>query len=124
MTLRPLFVYGSLMAPEVLGRVLLHDLAAIALVPAQLAVRSTPRTVLRESQGSWGRRRARARACAAPQGYERRAVVGELYPGIVPSAEAHVDGQLVMGLMSEDMARLDAYEGAVRCAPPCGRRGG
>ncbi len=49
---------------------------------------------------------------ATLRGYVRRQLRGETYPAIVPApGESCVDGVLYCGIIPEDMARLDRFEG-------------
>lgn len=50
---------------------------------------------------------------AAIMGYQRRAVMGEHYPALIPSAEAAdaVVGRLYCDVSAEDLNRLDVFEG-------------
>jgi gamma-glutamylcyclotransferase (GGCT)/AIG2-like uncharacterized protein YtfP len=73
-----LFVYGTLMVPEVMGSVS-------------------------------GRRPAGE--SARLQGYRRRRLRGEVYPGIVPAPDERVDGLVYRDLDHAAMARLDMFEG-------------
>ena len=43
-------------------------------------------------------------------GYARQTVPGFGYPFIVPAADDHVDGELIVGLHAADYALLDEYE--------------
>ncbi len=45
------------------------------------------------------------------EGFRRAPVLGQPYPGIVPAANAQVDGMLYLDLPDEACARLDAFEG-------------
>lgn len=91
-----LFVYGTLLFPaimhRVIGRVLPHE-------PATL------------------------------NGYVRRGVHGEIYPGVLPSLGSKVTGKLCRGLDGTTLRRLDAFEGEqferqwVHVTTPAGRRG-
>ena len=45
-------------------------------------------------------------------GFDRFAVVGELYPGAVPAAGGRLDGMLYLAVDDADVARLDDFEGA------------
>jgi len=44
-------------------------------------------------------------------GYSRHPVRGEEYPGMVPNANATVDGMLYLDLPPDALARLDTFEG-------------
>lgn len=44
--------------------------------------------------------------------HQRHALNGLSYPGVVASPGAQVEGQLYLDVSAEDMARLDAFEGA------------
>jgi gamma-glutamylcyclotransferase (GGCT)/AIG2-like uncharacterized protein YtfP len=47
------------------------------------------------------------------RGYMRRAVLGEVFPGIVPADDGLVEGMLWQGLTAAAWTRLDAFEGAM-----------
>lgn len=49
---------------------------------------------------------------ASVEGFRRRAVRGETYPGVVREAGARVSGRLYLDVDAADLARLDAFEGA------------
>ena len=55
----------------------------------------------------------RPRFARSTQGFERRTVRGQRYPGIVACAGAHVDGAVIRGLTDAQLASLDHYEGDV-----------
>jgi gamma-glutamylcyclotransferase (GGCT)/AIG2-like uncharacterized protein YtfP len=44
--------------------------------------------------------------------HQRHALTGLSYPGVVAAPGAQVAGRLYLGVSAEDMARLDAFEGA------------
>lgn len=46
------------------------------------------------------------------RGYRRQRIRGELYPGIQPAADATTPGLIYFDLAPEEMALLDAFEGA------------
>jgi gamma-glutamylcyclotransferase (GGCT)/AIG2-like uncharacterized protein YtfP len=76
----PLFIYGSLRDPRVRAR-LLGERADLATRPAVL------------------------------HGYARIMIPDFDYPFVVPTdADAQVDGELLLGLRSADLALLDTYE--------------
>ena len=75
-----LFVYGTLMVPEVMAAVCGYD--------------------------SPGRP-------ATLNGYRRRRVFGESYPAIAACGDESVDGILYPGVSTGQLARLDAFEGAL-----------
>ena len=50
-------------------------------------------------------------APATLEGYSRRTIVGEPYPGIVAAETERVAGVVYFDLSPEAMARLDAFEG-------------
>jgi gamma-glutamylcyclotransferase (GGCT)/AIG2-like uncharacterized protein YtfP len=52
-----------------------------------------------------------ARLAGALTGYERRAVKGEHYPGLVPGAGGRVDGVVYRDVPGCAWARLDRFEG-------------
>jgi len=52
-----------------------------------------------------------ARLGGALSGYERRAVKGEHYPGLVPGAGGRVDGVVYRDVPDFAWARLDRFEG-------------
>ncbi|KAJ5134513.1 disease resistance protein Aig2 [Penicillium atrosanguineum] len=87
-----LFFYGTLMAPQVLHRVI-HG---------------------RGEPEPWQKAMLRFQP-AVLLGYRRHRVRGADYPGIVPASEAttrtSVRGTLVSGLTDGDVHRLDMYEG-------------
>ncbi|KAJ6107535.1 disease resistance protein Aig2 [Penicillium sp. IBT 18751x] len=87
-----LFFYGTLMAPQVLHRVI-HG---------------------RREPELWQKTMLRFQP-AVLLGYRRHRVRGADYPGIVPASEAtarsSVLGTLVCGLTDGDVHRLDMYEG-------------
>jgi gamma-glutamylcyclotransferase (GGCT)/AIG2-like uncharacterized protein YtfP len=74
----PVFVYGTLMVPQVL-EILLGRVPELR-----------PATLL---------------------GYHRYAIEGACYPAITISENSSVDGRLLTGLSSDELATLDAYEG-------------
>ncbi|MCA8959204.1 MAG: gamma-glutamylcyclotransferase [Planctomycetes bacterium] len=74
-----LFVYGTLLFPEVVERVI--------------------------------GRRLESRPARLP-GYARLRVLDEVYPGLAQSPCAETPGQLLLGLRTEDLERLDRFEGA------------
>lgn len=75
-----LFVYGTLMVPQVMYAVCGLDR------PGQPAVLD---------------------------GYRRRLIRGELYPGILACRGEHVDGVLYRALAPRQLALLDAFEGGM-----------
>lgn len=81
MGLPPLFFYGTLMDPDVLGLVVGRPVADCALEPAIL------------------------------RGWRRVGVRGASYPMLVPAPGGKVEGRLWRGASSADLERLDAYEG-------------
>lgn len=54
---------------------------------------------------------AAASTPATLAGYRRHPVADEAYPGMVPAADAHVEGVLYRDLTPAAIARLDAFEG-------------
>lgn len=52
----------------------------------------------------------RARQRAILPGYQRRAVRGEAYPGVVPAAGAQTEGVLICGLSLKEAARVSRFE--------------
>jgi gamma-glutamylcyclotransferase (GGCT)/AIG2-like uncharacterized protein YtfP len=46
-------------------------------------------------------------------GYARYVVEGQDYPGIVPSADAGIEGAVLLGVDAGMFRRLDAFEGAM-----------
>lgn len=48
---------------------------------------------------------------ARAYGFARRAIIAQTYPGIVPDARQTVDGVLYLEVGSDDLARLDRFEG-------------
>ena len=47
------------------------------------------------------------------KGFLRRCIEGELYPGIIPRADAEVAGIVYMNVSEDAWRRLDAFEGAL-----------
>ena len=86
-----IFVYGTLMSPSVLRRVIygpdLPD-STTRTLPASLNFMP-----------------------ALLSGYQRHRVIGVDYPGIIPIPKSTVRGSLVTGLTDGDMYRLDIFEG-------------
>jgi len=78
---RPLFVYGTLRAPEVLAGVLGRVVPAGRLRPATAS------------------------------GHRAALYPGRAYPAIVPARAEALPGLLVEGLSDAEIARLDAFEG-------------
>ncbi len=76
-----LFVYGTLLDPELLRRILGRDIRRLRMRPASAG------------------------------GVRKMRVKGRAYPTLRPDAGATVDGRLVEGLTAGDMARLGRYEG-------------
>ncbi len=56
--------------------------------------------------------RPRASVAAVLQGFVREGVRGQSYPGIRPQAGAQTAGRLYLDIDAEELARLDAFEGA------------
>lgn len=84
----PLFFFGTLMDPDILGLVIGRPIDPRALEPARLP------------------------------GFRRVRVEGASYPMLVPDQAAGVEGRLWYGGGAEERARLDAYEGpAYRLEP-------
>jgi len=109
-----LFVYGSLMATEVLAAVLGPDkIAGLTLTPAVLEVSGGDAGLVRMDQQGLTQRPAAVPGLGA-QGYARFRVRGEQYPAILPQPGGSVEGMLLRGLTPAQLARLDEYEGAVR----------
>lgn len=54
----------------------------------------------------------RASMLARLDDYERQGIFGELYPGLIPKPQARTEGRLWLGLSPQDVASLDAFEGA------------
>ena len=77
----PLFFFGTLMDPDVLGLVIGRPVARAALEPARL------------------------------EGFRRLRVEGASYPMLVADPEGVVEGRLWREASAADRARLDAYEG-------------
>jgi hypothetical protein len=77
----PLFFFGTLMDPDVLGLVIGRPVAAAALEPARLS------------------------------GFRRLRVEGASYPMLVFDPEGVVEGRLWREASAADRGRLDAYEG-------------
>ena len=51
-------------------------------------------------------------ACAWLPGYQRRRILGEVYPALVPAADAAaVEGRLYFDIGAADLQRLDQFEG-------------
>lgn len=48
---------------------------------------------------------------ASLNGYKRVTVKGEVYPGLIESAEHAVNGVLVLGVAKADIVELDRFEG-------------
>lgn len=44
-------------------------------------------------------------------GFQRRAIKGETYPAAIAAAYDYIDGQLYLNVSTEDMQRLDRFEG-------------
>lgn len=78
----PLFFFGTLMDPDILGLVIGRNVAAEELEPAVL------------------------------RGFRRVRVRGASYPMLVADASGRVEGVLWRGVRAADRLRLDAYEGA------------
>ncbi|MCS6781008.1 MAG: gamma-glutamylcyclotransferase [Geminicoccaceae bacterium] len=79
--LPPLFFFGTLMDPDILGLVIGRRVEEGELEPARLT------------------------------GFRRVRVAGASYPMLVPDPEASVEGRLWRGGTASERARLDAYEG-------------
>jgi gamma-glutamylcyclotransferase (GGCT)/AIG2-like uncharacterized protein YtfP len=77
----PLFFFGTLMDPDVLGLVIGRPVARAALEPARL------------------------------EGFRRLRVEGASYPMLVADPEGVVEGRLWREASAADRARLDTYEG-------------
>jgi gamma-glutamylcyclotransferase (GGCT)/AIG2-like uncharacterized protein YtfP len=77
----PLFFFGTLMDPDVLGLVIGRPVARAALEPARLS------------------------------GFRRLRVEGASYPMLVADPQGVVEGRLWRGATAADLRRLDAYEG-------------
>ena len=78
MSRHALFVYGTLLFPEIMRRVVGRVLP------------SRPATL---------------------EGYARRGLKGERYPGVFPSLGEEVEGRLCLGVDGATLQRLDVYEG-------------
>lgn len=78
-----IFVFGSLMCPDLLARVIGREAAHIRMSDASI------------------------------RGFQRRRVAGEHYPVLVPKPDGLVEGRLVEGLTAEDIDRMHFYEGDV-----------
>ncbi|KAK9452255.1 Butirosin biosynthesis, BtrG-like protein [Limtongia smithiae] len=85
-TVNSVFCYGSLMAPQVIARVLygLADLPAASSISLQPAILPN---------------------------FSRSRIVGEAYPAAVPSASSSIAGVLVENVSDVHLARLDEFEG-------------
>ncbi len=77
----PLFVFGTLMDPDVLATVCIGSASEVSTQPALI------------------------------QGFTRRLVVNESFPVLVPAANESVLGLLIHGLGDEDLQRAQFFEG-------------
>jgi len=78
MSRQALFVYGTLLFPEIMRRVIGR------VLPSRRATLD---------------------------GYARRGLEGERYPGVFPSLGESVEGKLCLGVDGATLQRLDVYEG-------------